>query len=136
MISIQVFGIDEVVFRLDQLPKRLRAVLRTKFENIFSELTSQFFEYEGRFLDRKQVQTGITEIGSTLIGYIEYTDKVGFYAIYPVNKPLLINLKQQFFAKEVHLHPYPKGSPTIERILLASKPWIEDQLENTYIEAL
>ena len=137
LISIQVFGIDEVVFRLDQFPKHLRAVLRTKFENIFAELTRQFFEgTPGRFLDPKQVQTGIAEIGSTLVGYIEYTDKAGFYAIYPVNKPMLMNLKQQFFAREVHRHPFPKGAPSIERALLAAKPWIEDQMENTYIEAL
>jgi hypothetical protein len=137
MISVRIVGLDEVVLRLDQFPKHLRDVLRSKFENIFSELTRQFFEdTPGRYLDPAQVQTGITDIGSTLVGYIEYTDKVGFYAIYPVNKPMLINLKQQFFAREVHRHPFPKGAPMIERLLAEAKPWIKDQLSDLDIRDL
>lgn len=137
LISINVYGAEEITLRLDLLPRRLRDTLRAKFENIFSELTTQFFEgVPGKFLDPKQVQTGITEIGSSLVGYIEYSDKEGVYAIYPVNKPMLMNLKQQFFAREVHHHPFPKGIPMIERLLTEAKPWIEGQLMNTYIEVL
>jgi hypothetical protein len=130
MISVNFSGIDELILRLDLLPQNLRAILRSKFENIFAELTTQFFEGEGRFLDPNQVQTGITEQGSMLIGYIEYGEKEGFYSIYPVNKPMLYNLKQQFFAREVHFHPYPKGAPVIEQVLRDSKPWVLEELES------
>jgi hypothetical protein len=137
LISIKVIGVEEVTFRLDQLPRRLREVLRAKFENIFSIVTREFFDgVPGRFLDPKQVQTGIEEQGALLIGYIQYSDKEGVYSIYPTKGPFLISLKQQFFAREVHAHPFPKGAPMIERHLRESKPWIIDQLEDTVIEAL
>jgi hypothetical protein len=137
MISIQVFGVDEVVFRFDQIPKQLRDILKAKFENIFSELTSQFFEgTPGKFLDPKQVQSGISELGSQLVGYIEYSEKSGVYAIYPSKSPFLYNRETGFFAYQVLRHPFPKGVPMIERLLRDTKPWIEDQLEDMMIEGL
>lgn len=137
MISIKVVGVDEVVFRLDQIPRRLREVLRTKFENIFSELTTQFFEgVPGKFLDPKQTQSGVTEIGSTIIGYIEYKDKEGVYGISPKNYPFLYNRETGFFAHQVFAHPYPKGASMIEHVLNESKPWVLEKLEDAFYEVL
>ena len=137
MISVKVVGVEELTFRLDQIPRKLREILKTKFENIFMELTTQFFEgVPGKFLDPKQIETGVSEQGSLLIGYLQYTDKDGVYSILPKKSPFLYNIDTKFFAYEVHAHPFPKGVPMIERLLRESKPWIEEQLHDALYEAL
>jgi hypothetical protein len=138
MITVKVYA-DEVIFRLDQIPRKLREALRGKFEVIFSEFRQQTFsKTPGRFLDPEFIKTGVEDIGQTVVGFIEAEDKSGTYPIYPVKANLL-----RFLAKDGNLvytkyvaHPFLKGAPIIERTILESKPRIEEQLRDAVIEAL
>ena len=138
MITVKVYA-DEVLFRLDQIPKRLRAALQSKFESVFAEVTRQTFEgLPGKYLDPTTVQSGISQQGSLTIGFIESQDKPGLYLIYPTKARALRFIAKDgdlVYTKRV-LHPFLKSSTTVERSIAALKPWIEDQLEDALIEAL
>ena len=138
MISVQIYA-DEVVLNLQQLPRRIRAALRAKFEQIFTEFRTEVFsKVPGKFLDQSYIKTGVTDIGSTVVGFIEGEDKPGTYIITPKTKAFLqFTTKDYGFVKtKLVNHPYLKSAPMVERAILESKPWILDQLENAVIEAL
>lgn len=138
MIEITVYS-DEVLFRLDQLPKKIRENLRLKFEVIFDEIKSDIFQgIPGKFLDPKYIESGITEIGSTVIGFMETTDKPGFYSIVPTKaKALRFVSKSGDLVHTRHVnHPFLKGAPIVARYLLAAKPWILQGLEDAARDAL
>ncbi len=138
MITITVYA-DEVLLRLDQIPRRLRAALRAKFEAIFDEFRVQTFSKSpGRFLDPNYIKSGVTEQGSLVVGFIESDDKGGFYEILPVKARAL-----RFFAKSGELvytrhvrHPFLRGAPIVAREILLAKPWIEDQVREAVAEGI
>lgn len=138
-IDLRVSG-DEVLLRLDQLPRRVRQELTKKFEAIFARMEGEMLQgVPGKFIDPARVRSGTSAIGSLLIGYIEVEDKPGVYAIYPTKARVL-----RFLAKDgdwVHtprvlLHPFLKGAPVVERYLREQKPWLYDMIEDAVIEAL
>lgn len=140
MISINVtVHADEVLFRLDQIPVKLRAALREKFDQIFSEVREQVFsKTPGQYLDPEYIKTGVEVLGSTLIGFIEVGAKPGTYSIIP-NKARAL----RFLAKDGMVvrtkfvnHPFLKGAPIVEKRLRELKPWIEDQLTSATYESL
>lgn len=140
MISINVtVNADEVLFRLDQIPKKLRAALHSKFEAIFDQFRQETFsKVPGRYLDPNYIKSGVTDQGSLVIGYIESDDKSGFYTILPSKARALRFLSkggELVYSRRV-LHPYLKGSPIVAREILAAKPWIEDQITDALYEAL
>ena len=138
MITVKVYA-DEVLFRLDQIPKRLRATLQSKFETIFATVRQQAFEGSPwKYLNPAIIQSGVVEQGSLVIGYIEANDRDGKYPIVPKAAPYLKFVAEDggFVKTKLVMHPYLKGAPHIEQLLLESKPWIEDQLEDALIEAL
>lgn len=139
MIEIRVQA-DEILFRLDQIPKRIRAALSGKYQDIIGEIRQQIQNtVPGKYLDPALLTSGTEIQGSLLIGYVEYTEKGGVYTIYPSKARVLRFLTkggELVFAKRVLLHPYPKGGETIQSQLQKLKPWIFDQLEDAVIEAL
>lgn len=128
-IDVRVIG-EEVLLRLDQLPQTVRRRLTSKLGAIFSQLEERILsETPGRFFDKAFIQSGVVQQGDLLIGYLEANDKPGVYSILPVNKTYLINRPKNFFAREVHRHPYLKAEALhIETYLRESKPWILDQI--------
>lgn len=131
MITVTVYA-DEILFRLDQLPKKIRGALETKYEEIFAELRERMFQNPpGKFVDPEYVQSGVEAQGSTLIGFIEAEDKPGTYPINPSKaRALRFLTKDGTLIRTKHVnHPFMKGTPIVERLLLESKPWILDQLE-------
>jgi hypothetical protein len=139
MIEIRVYA-DEVTFGLEQIPKRIRENLKSKFEGIFSTVKAEVFSGRpGKYLDPKFIQSGIEQIGSLQIGFIEAEDKPGTYVIVPTKRRLLefIGTKDGALVRtKLVNHPYLKGAPVVARYLEEKKPWILDQLESAVIEAL
>jgi hypothetical protein len=114
--------------------------VKAKFEGIFSTVKTEIFEgIPGKYLDQRFIQSGIEQIGSLQIGFIEATDKPGFYSFGPkTKKALAFEAKSGDWVvtKRVINHPYLKGAPIVARYLEEKKPWILDQLEDAVIEAL
>lgn len=136
-INITAYA-DELLLRLDNLPKRIREELREKFKFIFLRVELELFnKTPGQFLDKSYIQSGVTDIGSSVIGYIEATDKPGVYPI-PMSKGKLIQLAsgEKVWARQVLNHPYLKASPLVARAIEQSKPWIIEALEDAVEEAL
>jgi hypothetical protein len=128
MISVRVFP-EEVTLLLQSLPREVAAVLTTKMNSIFDELRAESFVGKpGKFLDQSQMDSGVSVQGSLVIGYLDYTDKDGVYAIAPKRYAFLFSKERQFFARYVSAHPYPKGANWITTLLNNKKPWIEAQL--------
>jgi len=128
-IDVRVIG-EEVLLRLDQLPQAVRRRIVAKMGAIFAKMEEDILSRTpGRFFDKAFLLSGVTSQGDTLIGYLEANDKPGLYSIFPVNKTYLINRPKNFFAREVHRHPYLKPEALhIETYLRESKPWILDQI--------
>lgn len=131
---------DEVLFRLDQLPRKIREEVGKKFRGIFSQISQEITSRPpGKFIDPAYIQSGVEQIGSQMIGFIEVEDKPGVYAIYPSKARAL-----RFISKSGELvqtqrvlnHPYLKGAPIVERYLAESKPWIVEEIEAAVIEAI
>jgi len=139
VIQITIYA-DEVLFRLDQLPRRIRSALREKYGEIFERVNEELFRgVPGQYLDPNFIETGVTEQGSLLIGWIESSDKSGVYSIFPSKANFLRFVAKSgdlVFTKRVLRHPYLKGAPIVERYLRESKPWILDMLEDAVVEAL
>ncbi len=138
MITITVYA-DEVLFRLDQIPKKLREALRAKFEDVFSVVSQRVFEGSPwKYLNPAMIQSGVTDQGSLVIGYIEATDRDTKYPIVPKAKPYLkfVAKDGEFVTTKLVMHPYLKGVPRVAQVLLESKPWIIDQLTDAVYEAL
>jgi len=138
-INVQIVG-EEVLLRLDQLPKAIRQSVTRKFEAITARIESEMLAATpGRYIGKERVRSGVETLGGTLIGYVEVDDKPGEYSIFPSKQPIL-----KFIAKSGDLvrtrrvlhHPFLKGAPVVARYLLENKPWIVDQIENAVIEAL
>jgi hypothetical protein len=138
MINITVYA-DEVLFGLDQLPKKIHENLGAKFQTIFADVQQELSQTTpGKYIDPRFIQSGIEQIGSLQIGFIEAEDKPGFYVILPTKARAL-----RFIAKSGDLvmtkrvlHPYLKGAPIVAQYLETKKPWILDQLKDAVIEAL
>jgi hypothetical protein len=138
MINITVYA-DEVTVALDQLPRKIRENLKAKFEGIFTDVRQELAQtIPGKYIDPRFIQSGVEQIGSLQIGFIEAEDKPGFYVILPTKAKAL-----RFIAKSGDLvmtkrvlHPYLKGAPVVAQYLETKKPWILDQLEDAVIEAL
>jgi hypothetical protein len=138
MINITVYA-DEVLFGLDQLPRKIRESLGAKFQTIFADVRQELSQtVPGKYIDQRYIQSGVEQIGSLQIGFIEAEDKPGFYVILPTKARAL-----RFIAKSGDLvmtkrvlHPYLKGAPIVAQYLETKKPWIFDQLESAVIEAL
>lgn len=131
---------DEVLLRLDHLPKKIREQVAGKFESIFLRMAGEMTARPpGKFLDKSYIQTGVERLGSQVIGFIEVEDKPGVYSIYPSKAPIL-----KFVAKSGDLvrtrrvlnHPYLKGAPVVERYLLEQKPWVLEEIEDAIAEAI
>jgi hypothetical protein len=131
---------DELVLRVDNLPRKIQAAIREKFRYIFTEVEQELFsKTPGKFLDRQYIESGITEIGGTIIGYIEATDKPGVYSIIPTKAKVLRFVTKSgelIRTRRVYNHPFLKASPLVARLMEESKPWIVDQLEDAVIEGL
>lgn len=141
MISINItVHADEVLFRLDQIPKKLREALRKKFEQIFVDLEEKLFiGTPNRYLDQKRLKTGVSDVGSAVVGFLEYEERQDKYPITPKTAAFLQfrGAKDNRWVR-THLveHPYPKGAPAIAQLLRESKPWIFGELEDAVEEAL
>jgi len=128
-VNVRVLG-EEVLLRLDQLPQAVRRRVVAKMGAIFAKMEEDILSRTpGRFFDKAFLQSGVATQGDLLIGYLEANDKPGLYSILPVNKAFLVNRPKNFFAREVHRHPYLKPEALhIETYLRESKPWILDQI--------
>lgn len=141
MVDIQITAYaDELLLRLDNLPKRIREELREKFKYIFSQVEDDLFsKTPGQYLDKQYIRSGVSDIGSSVIGYIEADDKPGVYSILP-NKARVLRFistsGEKVVARQVLNHPYLRATPLIARLMEESKPWIIDQLEDAVLEAL
>lgn len=141
MINIEVTVYpDEVVFNLDQIPRKLRQALDVKYREIFAELSDGFLaSTPGKYLDPQTIQTGVENIGNTVIGFIEIKDKPGVYSIFPSKARVLSFLAKSgdhVLTSRVLNHPYPKGTPMVRRYLAEKKPWILEQLRDAIVEAI
>lgn len=136
-LEIKVQG-DEVLLRLDNLPRNIRAALRRKFHQIFDDLDTEILKgVPGKYIDPKNLKSGVEELGSLIIGFVEGEDKPGVYSIYPHKGNLLRFLSKSgelVFAPRVLAHPFPKAVPIIERYLQDHKPWIVEQIESAIEE--
>jgi hypothetical protein len=139
VIEITVYA-DEVLFRLDQIPRRIRLALHEKFEQIFATLRAELFsKVPGKYLDPGFIQSGVEDQGSLVIGFVEAQAKPGVYSIFPSKARLLKFVTKEgqlVFARQVTRHPYLKGAPMVERLLRESKPWILAELDAAVVEAL
>lgn len=139
MLDIKVFA-DEAILRLDQVPKKVREALRAKYESIFAELQTRVKTSSGtvgKFLDPMMITSGISDVGSAVVGYIEYKDKEDKYPIVPKAAAFLQFRSESggWVRTQLVMHPYPKAASTIEQLLSSSKPWILEQLEDAIYEA-
>lgn len=130
MVEVRVYT-DEITVLLEGLPNEIKMALRRHFENIFDHIRSNAFQGVPRkYLDPRQMETGITDIGRDLtIGFLEYSDKDGVYSIAPINHRFLYSRERQFFAWYVSRHPYPRGAAWIQLYLQSQMPWIENELQ-------
>ena len=139
MIEIRVQA-DEVLFRLDQLPRRVREELAAKFQTIFARVESEIAaNVPGKYIDPSYIQSGVDRLGSTMIGFVEIGDKPGVYAIYPTKANVLRFMSKSgdlVRTRRVLNHPYLKGAPVAERYLIESKPWVLEELNDAVIEAV
>jgi len=139
VIKISIHA-DEVVLALDQFPRRIREALHQKFGVIFAEVRRGIADSRpGKYVDQKYIQSGIEDIGSTTIGFIEAEDKPGTYIIVPTKRRALefIGTKDGALVRtKLVNHPYLKAAPIVAAHLEAKKPWILDQLEDAVNEAL
>lgn len=128
-IDVRVIG-EEVLLRLDQLPQAVRRRIVAKMGAIFAKMEEDILSHTpGRFFDKTFLLSGVATQGDTLIGYLEANDKPGLYSILPTKHAFLINRPKNFFAREVHRHPYLKPEALhIETYLRDSKPWILEQI--------
>jgi hypothetical protein len=130
---------DEVILALQRLPRKVQTAVMDKLETIMSGIREDIFQgLPGKYLDPTTIRSGVLKQGSSIIGYIESTDKSGHYEIVPVKAKML-----RFIAKDgekvvtQHVwHPYLKGSPLIASKMAELKPWIEDQIQDALIAAL
>lgn len=136
MIQITVHG--ELLFRLDQIPKKLRSALSSKFRALLEEV---FIKAAAQFSDsmKDEISRGVEEQGSLLIGYVEPTSAKagavesggkGYYEIFPVKARLL-----RFMGREGKLvftprvfHPPMRGKHYIRDTILANRARIESEL--------
>lgn len=130
-ISVRVQG-DEVIAVLNSKKRQLRDAITKKMETLISESLDQLREGKpGKYIDPSTLQHGVEGIGSqTIIGFIESTDKGGFYPITPNKANALRFIAKSgdlVFTKHVS-HPYLKSSRFVEQHLLQLKPWLEEQL--------
>lgn len=139
MITITAYP-EEVILLLNQLPKKIQTALRAKYAQIFNTLTEDLFaNVPGKFLDPSMVQSGVQDLGSAVVGFIEIQDKPGVYTILPNKAKLLRFLTkdgERVWARQVLRHPYIKGAPIAERLIQEKLAWIESELEDAMIEAL
>jgi hypothetical protein len=139
LVNIQVDDTD-LLLRLDAVPRRIRAALRTKFEFIIDNIQTEFFKHTpGKFLDPSMNTMGIEEVSPTQIaGYVELNQKTGTYTITAKGRALrFIGARDgEVVMRKYVAHPYPKVTRDLARQLIQLKPWIEDQLYDAVIEAL
>lgn len=137
MIDVRIVG-DEVLLRLDQLPRKIRQEVANKFrQEIFPRIEREITaKPPGKFIDPAFIQSGVDQIGSQLIGYVEIGDKPGVYSILPHGNYPLRNKPQGFVAWQVHNHPYLKGAPVVAQYLAEQKPWIAEDINAAVIEAI
>jgi hypothetical protein len=130
---------EEILTTLNNLPHKIQVAVKLKMENVLDILKDDLFSKKpGMFLDKSTVTTDVEDFYGSIIGSMAGRDKQGSYLITPTKQRAL-----QFVAKSGDLvttklvrHPFLKTVPQIERVLLESKPWIIDQIEDTVIEAL
>jgi hypothetical protein len=138
MITVKIIA-EEAIFHLDKLPASIRNALKKKYEDIFDQLRAGMKDQIPlKFLDPKLVTSGVEEIGSSVIGFIEAEDKPGVYAIFPTKAKVLRFLSKSgeiVFAPKVLNHPFPKAAQHLNQYLLDSKPWIVEQLTNAVKDA-
>jgi hypothetical protein len=129
---------DEVLLHLDQIPKKLRQGLIDKFERIFDQITADLFAAgPAKYLDPSMAVTSIDPVGSGVSGSVEIFQKEGFYTITAKGRALRFLAGGELLYRRSVEHPYPKlKGETLSRELIRLKPWIEDQLYDTLIEAL
>lgn len=138
-INITAYA-DELLLRLDNLPKAIQSELREKFKYIFSRVEEELFsKTPGQYLDKAYIRSGITDIGSSVIGFIEADDKPGVYSILPSKGKLLRFVSasgDKVYARAVLRHPYLRATPLVARLMEESKPWVIEALEDAVEEAL
>lgn len=132
---------EEVLARLESLPKRLREFLTAKMEAFLEGPARERLHSEvpGKFLDPKYVHADVQTLGSLLVGSIEAEDKPGVYGIVPTKASVLRFVAKSgdlVFTKRVRFHPFPKGAPVIERYFREHKPWLIEQTEDLIFEAV
>lgn len=139
-IDVTIRG-EEVLLRLDQLPRKIREEIRDKFtSSIFPRMTREILSgTPGKFIDPRYIQTGVEQIGSLVIGFLEVEDKPGVYAIYPDKARILRFVGKSgeiVRTRRVLNHPYLKGAPVVERYLLENKPWLVEEVQEAVVEAI
>lgn len=135
MIDIKItIRADEIQFRLDQIPKKLRAALHEKFVRIFETVSQELYrDAPGKFIDPRFIKTGVEDIGSLTIGFIEAENKPGVYSIFPSKGKVLRFISKSgeiVYTPRVLNHPYLKSAPVVARYLETKKPWIVEQLKS------
>src|SRR6266566_3244175 len=116
LVKLVVYD-DEVMLKLEGLPRRVRDALHLKFERIFDQVRGDFFKATpAKFLDPSLAIMDVTDVGSSVLGYIEINQKDGTYTITAKSQALRFISKggELLFRKSVQ-HAYPKVGPTVAR---------------------
>jgi hypothetical protein len=134
------FRDEEVLVQLKGLPQKVREAVKSKMETILATVREDIFQtLPGKYIDPKTIVSGVTDVGSTIVGFIEATDKPGLYYIFPNYAKYLIFIGARDgkkVAARMVRHPYPRGTPLVISKMAELKPWIEDQLEDTIIDVM
>lgn len=141
MISIRVdVQAEEVLVRLDTLPRRLRGLIITKLTGVLDRAREEMLhDMPGRYLDPAYIQVDVGTAGSMLVGTLEATQKQGRYLITPKHARFL-----RFYWEKVGAHvafprvnrQYMNPAPIVERFFREKKPWLIDQVEDAVFDAV
>ena len=138
MIEIRIYD-EEVILRLDQFPRKIREAMREKFSSaIFPQIREDITSRPpGKFLDLKNLETGVEDQGQSVIGFISYEDKPGTYPIIATKSALLHffwnKIGRWIVTKEV-AHPFLKGTKIVAEELTSKHNWIIDELTTAVTE--
>jgi hypothetical protein len=136
-IDVKVLN-EEVLLRLDTLPRRLRDQLRRKLGDVMEDAREDMLgKKPGKFLDPTYVQAEVQDTGGLLIGSINAEDKPGYFSYSKSNVMRFVAKSGDIvFTYKINEHPFPKGGPVVERYFREKKPWLIDQIEDTVFDVV
>lgn len=143
MISIRVTGTNEILARLDQVPKRLRKAVTEKFNVLMTELAEKAIAQFPKSVGADEFTYGVDQVGGSLLsGYVEtLTAKAGaiesggkgYYEIVP-SKATLLSFIGAFDGKRIAVpyvfHPPMVGKQYILQMMINEARNIAAELSN------